>query len=287
MAGVPPLVMLGPLALLIALGYLLPGALLALASIGLDPAGWFSRESTPTLAKYVALFTSPYYLRVLGYTLAVSLVVALATAVMAYPVAFYLARHQSRWNQAFFLITFTPLAVGMNMLTLGWLLILGKTGLLNSALLAIGLIDQPLSLAYGTTAVVIGLIHVTFTFMVLPLENVIRDIDPSLERAARNLGAGPVRTFLKITLPLSWEGLAAGTLIVFMQSCGAFVLPLLLGGSNTVMLPISVWEQMTVANDRAMAAAVAMLLIAVASVILYLQLRFLSARRSAVALVGG
>lgn len=261
-----------PMATLMVVGFVFPGLLTLAISLG-TPYG-----SLPTTAidvsKYVEISQSAYFWRVLSFTLGVSAVIAIINAVLAYPLAMFLARSESRWVGVCYLITFTPLAVGMNMLTIGWLIMLGQSGVVNGFLMSVGLIDAPLTLAYGIGAVVIGLAHISFTFMVLPLESVIRNIHPSLERAAISLGAPRWRVFLTVTFPLSFEGIAAGMLIVFMQSCGAFVIPLLLGGSDTVMLPVAIWEQMSVANDRAGAAALSVALTVVALAVLVIQLRY-------------
>ncbi|AZG09106.1 ABC transporter permease [Pigmentiphaga sp. H8] len=269
---VSPRLLLGlPMALLMLAGFVLPGLLTLAVSVNEGGIGEFAGISA---AKYVAVLGSAYFWRVLGFTLAVSAGVAAISAVLAYPLAMFLARSPSRWTGTAYLITFTPLAVGMNMLTIGWLIVLGRAGVVNSTLLNFGLVSEPLPLAYGATAVVIGLVHVSFTFMVLPLESVIRGIPAQVESAARSLGAPRWKVFLTITLPLSFEGLAAGMLIVFMQSCGAFVIPLLLGGSSTVMLPVAIWEQIGVANDQASAAALSVILTVIALAVLFVQLRY-------------
>src|SRR5690606_1547591 len=139
----------------------------------------------------------------------------IVTAVFGYPVAYYIARSHSPLRGLVFFLTIVPMAVGMNMITFGWMVVLGRNGLINAALGWIGLVDQPLQLLFSWGSVVVGLVHVLFTFMVLPIASVLKNIDPAVERAARNLGAGPVRTFLHVTLPLSLEGIAAGFLIVF------------------------------------------------------------------------
>ncbi|MBB5216607.1 ABC transporter permease [Parapusillimonas granuli] len=265
--------MAGPMVVLMLAGYVLPGLLMLSVSLGGALGSW-PFQSPMEIDQYRKIFSSSYFWGVMGFTLLVSVGVALLNAFLAYPVALFLARSRSRWNGVCFLITFTPLAVGMNMLTMGWLVMLGKNGVLNALIQGLGLSQEPLPLIYGIGAVVAGLAHISFTFMVLPLESVLRGVNPALELASRSLGASRWRTFLTVTLPLSWEGLAAGMLIVFMQSCGAFVIPLLLGGSSTIMLPVSIWEQMTVANDRASGAALAMMLTFVALVALALQLRY-------------
>jgi putative spermidine/putrescine transport system permease protein len=127
---------------------------------------------------------------------------------------------------------------------------------------------------------VIGLTNVLFTFHGAAIATVLKNIDPAVEAAARNLGAGPVQTFLRVTLPLSLEGVAAGFLAVFMLAAGALVMPMLLGGSRNPILPVLIWEQFTVANDRNFAAALALVLLAVALLVLVLQLRFVQIDRN-------
>ncbi len=262
-----------PMAILMIVGYVLPGLLTIAVSLG-NPFGAWPTGGIVDFSKYVEIAHTSYFWKVLYFTLGVSAGVAVLNAVLAYPMALFLARSRSRWVGLCYLITFTPLAVGMNMLTIGWLIMLGRNGVINSALMSIGVVSEPLPLAYGVSAVIIGLAHISFTFMVLPLESVLRGIDPNLEKAATSLGAPRWKVFATITLPMSWEGLVAGMLIVFMQSCGAFVIPLLLGGSSTVMLPVAIWEQMTVANDRAAGAALSVILTGIALIVLAVQLRF-------------
>ena len=263
------------MAILMLAGYVFPGCLMFAISLGYPIGeGLHATRWHLSFSKYVALAHQSYLWKVLAFTLLISAATALLNAVLAYPVGLFLARSRTRWAGLCYLITFTPLAVGMNMLTIGWLIMLGRNGVINSLLTTLGLISDPLPLSYGFFAVIIGLAHISFTFMVLPLENVIRSIDPALERAARSLGAPRWKILLSITLPLSWDGIAAGMLIVFMQSCGAFVIPLLLGGSSTVMLPVAIWEQMTVSNDRAGGAALSVVLTVIALMVLLIQLRF-------------
>ena len=264
--------LLAPVLIIVFAGYVLPS--LALVAMSFEvPFRWPSSLATFTLKHYQRLAFDHYYLRILAYTFGLGFVVATITAIVAYPVAMYLARSRSRLTSFYAVLTFTPLAVGMNMLTLGWMVILGRTGFFNSILTGSGLIADPLQLLYGWGSVVVGMVHVTFTFMVLPLEAVIRQIDPALEKAARILGASPLQTFLRVTLPLSLQGVAAGFLIVFLQVCGAFVLPLLLGGQGSSTVPIAIWEQITVSSDRPFAAVLAVVLILTSIVVMVIQLR--------------
>lgn len=267
----PPVALLVPVLAFVLAGYVLPSVLLLALSAGHEPSFALHVRSL-TLTNYARLLDWTY-LRILGYTILLGVLVGCTTAVFGYPVAYYLARSRSRSARTLFFLVLTPMAVGINMLTLGWMIVLGKHGFVNAVLLALGVIDEPLRLMFNWTGVVIGMTHVTFTFMVLPIASVLRNVDPSLERAARNLGARPWQALWYVTLPLSLEGVAAGFLIVFMLSAGAFVLPLLMGGEGFIILPILVWEQVTVANDKAFGAAIALALLAVTTLILWLQLR--------------
>ena len=252
--------------------YLVPGFLVVLIGAGHPPS--FNLRPELLSLMHLERALSPYYLRVLVQTIVLGIVVALVTALLAYPVAYYLARSTSRLRHLLYALTLVPMAVGMNMITLGWLIILGRHGFVNSALQGIGLISTPIELLYTWTSMVVGLVNVLFAFMVLPIAAVLRDIDPALELAARNLGAGRLRAFLLVTLPLSIEGVMAGFLAVFMQASGAFVMPLLLGGTSNTILPVLIWEQYSVANDRNFAAALSLILLAVAVAVLVLQMKF-------------
>jgi len=273
----PPKRLLVPVTAFLALFYLIPLALITLMSAGHPPSFSLGLELL-NLAHYTKFLSSPYYLKVLLDTVLLGLIVALITAILAYPVAYFLVRSRSRYRGFIYFVTLIPMAVGMNMITLGWLIVLGRNGFVNTLLDSLGFIDQPLGLLYTWPAMVVGLVNVIFTFMVLPIAAVLKNVDPSLERAARNLGAGPVRTFLMVTLPLSAEGVAAGFLAVFMQTSGALVMPLLLGGTSNTVLSVSIWEQYAVANDRYFAAVLSLILLAAALSVLWLQLKISKSR---------
>lgn len=272
---------LAPVLVLLAFAYILPGILIVMLSLGHPPR----LEIAPALFSldtYARVFGSDYYRRVLIQTVLLGLGVSTITLILGYPVAYFLARSRSRYRSVLFFLTLIPMAVGMNMVTLGWLVILGRAGFVNVFMQSLGIVDRPVQLMYTWGAIVVGLTHVLFTFMVLPITSVLKDINPHLVSAARSLGASPARAFLLVTLPLSMEGVATGFLIVFMQAIGGLVLPLLLGGQGTVIAPVLVWEQYTAANDREAASALSMVLLATALAVLVLQqylLRVWRARR--------
>jgi putative spermidine/putrescine transport system permease protein len=258
--------------------YLLPAFLVLLMSAG-HPPSFSIRTDLLSAANYDRLFNSGYYLKVLVRTVTLGFVVGIVAAVFGYPVAYFLVRSKSRLRPLVYVLTLIPMAVGMNMITLGWLVVLGRHGFINSFLLQIGVINEPLGLMYTWGAMIVGLTNVQFTFMVLPIAAVLKTIDPSVEQAARNLGANFFRTFLFVTLPLSLEGVAAGFLAVFMLTSGALVMPLLLGGQGDTILPVLIWEQYSVANDRSFSATLAIVLLFFSLIILLLQLQVTRMRR--------
>ncbi|OFW08878.1 MAG: hypothetical protein A3H27_04735 [Acidobacteria bacterium RIFCSPLOWO2_02_FULL_59_13] len=267
-----------PVVLFLATFYILPGVFVILMSIG-HPPSFSLRTELITAANFERLFGSAYYLKVLVRTIALGFAVGIVTAVLAYPIAYYLVRSSSRFRSVMYFLTLIPMAVGMNMITLGWLVVLGRYGLINSMLLSIGIVREPLTMMYTWGAMIVGLTNVLFTFMALPIAAVLRTIDPSIEQAARNLGAGALRAFIFVTLPLSLEGVATGFLAVFMLSSGALVLPMLLGGQGETILPVLIWEQYSVANDRNFSAALAVVLLFFSLMVLLLQLHMTRMRR--------
>ncbi|MFI4986088.1 MAG: ABC transporter permease [Alphaproteobacteria bacterium] len=276
-AAAPPRRLMAPMLAFSAFGYVLPGLVLVLLSLGANRGRVFEFAALD-LSRFQTLLADAYFLRALAQTLLLGALVGALTALLGYPIAYCLGRSRSRLRHGLFFLALLPMMVGSNMLALGWLVILGREGVVNAVLSWLGIVDQPLRLVFGWPSVVIALVNDTLAFMVLPIAGVLKSIDPALERAARNLGAGPARTFVTVTLPLSLEGVAAGFLIVFMLSLGALVLPMVLGSQSVVVLPILIYQQITVAFDPNAASAMAVVLLAVSLAILFLQLRFFRVR---------
>lgn len=269
-----------PLLFLLAAFYVLPVVLTVLLAVGHRPTLDLNFERV-TWVNFQKFFESPYYMRALLHSVLLGAGVGLVGVVMAYPVAMFLARSTSWFRRPLFYLTLLPMAVGQNVITLGWLVILGRNGFINSILMMTDVIQTPLGLLYTWGSLVVALVNVLFTFVVLPIAAVLRTIDVSVEQAARNLGAGPVRTFLLVTLPLSIEGVAAGFLAVFVQASTALVIPLILGGQESTILPVVIWEQFSVANDRSFSAALSVVMLLVALVVLVIQMRLGSLKKAA------
>jgi spermidine/putrescine transport system permease protein len=227
-----------------------------------------------TLANYAALL-KPLYASAFTRTLRISLTVTLVSALVGYPVAYFLARKVHRFRLVLLMLVILPLWTSYLVRTFAWLLILGTNGVVNYALRAAGVIERPLTwLLYSDFAVTVALVHIYMPFMILPLYAVLEKLDPRLLEAARDLGAGPARTFLRITLPLSLSGLATGCLFVFIPSMGAFVTPELLGGTRSIMIGSIIAQQFGVAFEYPLGSAMALTLMAIILGIASVVLRY-------------
>jgi len=226
-------------------------------------------------AYYAKLFFDSYYLTVIGQTLLLSVIVTAICAVLGYPVAYFMVRHAGRWTGLIIFLLVAPLLTSIIMRTFGWSVILARNGVLNSTLLGLGFIERPLRLLQGPSSVIIGLVHVLVPFMVISIAAVLKGVDRRLEEAAQLLGAGRLRTFREVTLPLSLDGVATGSIVVFMLANGSFLTMLLLGGGSVVTLPLLIYQQFLLVQNLGFAAAMGNVLLALAVLSLFLQLRLI------------
>jgi putative spermidine/putrescine transport system permease protein len=224
---------------------------------------------------YLKLFSDSYYLTVIGQTILLSFIVTAICAILGYPVAYFMVRHAGRWNGLIIFLLVAPLLTSIIMRTFGWSVILARNGVLNATLLSLGIIERPLRLLQGPSSVIIGLVHVLVPFMVISIAAVLKGVDRQLEEAAQLLGAGRFRTFREVTLPLSLDGVATGSIIVFMLANGSFLTMLLLGGGSVVTLPLLIYQQFLLVQNLGFAAAMGNVLLALAVLSLFLQLRLI------------
>lgn len=235
-------------------------------------------DYTLTLGNYARLFGDLFYLRVLANTVEMSLIVTALSLVLGFPVALFLARTTPRLRGLLAYLVFLPMMVGIVVRAYGWMVILGREGLVNSALLKTGLIDAPIRLLFTRDAVVLGLTEVLLPFMIMPILSALEKIDPHVEEAARALGASPAETFWRVTLPLSLPGVVSGSLLVFSLSLTAYALPALLGGARVKFIAALAYDAMLVGYNWPLAAAIGVLMSAVASAVIYLYLSALRGR---------
>ena len=195
-----------------------------------------------TLANFQDLFKSLYAQAFIN-TVSLSFKTALFGLLLSYPLAYALVRTRTGWlKSCILIIAITPLFLGEVVRTYSWIVVLGSSGFLNSLLLATGMIDKPLQLMFTQTGVVLALVHVTMPIMVLMLATGLSHIDPAYEKAATSLGAGPIRAFLTVTLPLSLPGIVASLTTAFAWTFSAFATPQLIGGGKVSTVATLVYQ---------------------------------------------
>jgi putative spermidine/putrescine transport system permease protein len=219
-----------------------------------------------TLDNYRKLFDL-YYLRLFGRTLRLGLITTIVCVLLGYPLAYFLARARPRVLTIGLFLLIMPLMVSTVIRVFGWIVILGRKGLVNQTLVTLGL--EPVKLLYTETAVVIGLVNIFLPFMVLPLMASIERIPPSLEEAAQNLGASWHQTFARVILPLSVPGLISGCLLVYSISISAFVTPALLGNSRERMAAQQIYDEVLVSFNWPSASSLALALVALTLVLMF------------------
>jgi len=239
--------LVGPATVFVAAGLLLPLAILFRYSLNTMDARRIMHEAF-SLENYLKFFADPYYLGVFWTTLRVSALCTLVCLVMALPLAYVLARTQTRFKNVLIMLVVLPLFVGNAVRAAGWMTIFGSRGFLNVTLMQFGLIHQPLEIMYTETAVVAGIIAVNLPYMVLTLQSVIEGINRNVEEAAFSLGAGPATMFRRVLLPLSLPGILAGTILTFILSMNAYATPVLLGGPKFRMMGPLIYGQFQLNN---------------------------------------
>ena len=226
------------------------------------PAVWIERAGAFALASYRGLFEDPLYLESYLSSLAIAGVSTLIALLIAYPLALAIARSDARRRPLLIALAVAPFWTSFLIRVYAWIAILKDEGFLNHALIAVGLIDKPVAIFATNTAVVIGIVYSYLPFVVLPIYNSLEKQDATLREAAADLGAGALATFLKVTLPLSLPGVLAGALLMFIPAVGEFVIPDLLGGSDTIMIGRTMWNDFFENRDWPAASAGAIVLLA-------------------------
>jgi putrescine transport system permease protein len=215
------------------------------------------------LANFELLGRDILYLRAYLNSLANAAIATVLCLLIGYPLGLAISRATAKWQPLLLFLVVLPFWTSFLIRVYAWIAILQPNGLLNRALLALGLIAAPLPLLNNMFSVELGLVYSYLPFMVLPIYGSLSALDRSLVEAAADLGAGPWRQLAKIVLPLSMPGIAAGCFLVFVPAVGEFVIPDLLGGPNTLMIGKVLWDEFFENHDWPVAAAVAVVLIGV------------------------
>jgi ABC-type spermidine/putrescine transport system permease subunit I len=233
-----PLLLAAPLLLFMLAFYAVPVLVMLMRSLN-DP--------TWTLSHYASLGSDAVFLKVFWGTMCTACIVTLGTLALGFPVALALVR-APRWAPMLLILTLLPFWTSVLVRSYAWMVLLGRHGLINEALLALALVGRPLRILNTPLATRIAMIHILLPYMILPIANALRQIDPSLARAASGLGATPWGTFRQITLPLVMPGVAAGVLLVFVLALGFYITPAMVGGPREITLSMLIAQQVEQLN---------------------------------------
>ena len=213
-----------------------------------------------TFENYSKFFGDAYYHDVLLTTLEVALGCTLLSLLLGFPVAYSLAKTQSRFKSVLVALIIFPLLVGSVVRAAGWMVIFGNQGFVNKSLMFLGFINEPIRILYTPLAVVLGTAAVVLPYMILTLQSVLEGLDLSVEEAARNLGASSFQCFYRIILPLAIPGIAAGTMLVLILCMNAYATPVLLGGTGIQMMAPTVYDQIAKSSNWPFGSALAVVL---------------------------
>jgi spermidine/putrescine transport system permease protein len=283
--------LLGPVTLFLLIFFVVPLAIMVVTSFlapGLyggvewtfypDNFGRILGFANPEFEEY-----DPVYISIFLRSVKIALLTVAVTLLVCYPAAFHISRlSEKSKNFCLFLITL-PFFSSLIVRLFVWVLILRQTGLVNEALLATGVIDRPLQMIYTDGAIILGMVYVFIPFMFMPVYASVEKLDWRLVQASLDLGAGPIRTFLRIILPLTAPGIVGGSVIVFIPALGNFVVPAVLGGAKVMMLGNLIEAQFLSARNWPFGSALAMMVMAVMLVLLVAYV-IVSGRRGAAAL---
>ena len=232
-----------------------------------------------TIENYTKFLTDPFYLAVLFRTIRVAALCTAICLVLAFPMAYCLARTRSRFKNLLLMAVILPLFVGNAVRAAGWMVLFGNRGFVNSVLMGLGITREPLQIMYTEFAVIVGVIAVNLPFVVLTLQAVLEGIDRAIEEAALGLGANPWQTFRHVVLPLAMPGVIAGTILSFILAMNAYATPFLLGGPLFKMMAPLIYNQFTQQSNWPFGGAIAFILMSV-TLSLTLAAHFLFQRRA-------
>lgn len=251
--------LLAPTSVLYVITFLIPLATLFILSFA-------KFESSVTtvglyLDNYQKILSDGITLKIFFQTVKLSLIITLTCLILGYPVAMFMRNAGPRARLWILFFVVSPLLTSIIVRNVAWVLILGRSGMINDALISWGWISKPLPLMYNTFGVVLAVVHVYLSFMVLPLFAALNSINKSLEEAASSLGAKPLNVFLSVTLPLSLPGIMAGCTLVFILSMGVYLTPVIMGGNFVVTLPMLIEDAVRNRYNWPEASAMALLLL--------------------------
>jgi spermidine/putrescine transport system permease protein len=256
----------------LAMALLFAAPLAIVLAYSLLTRGVYGGVEHPWTAESYGRLIDPLYLVILLRSFIMALVATALCLVFAFPAALFISRAH-RHKNLYLQLVMLPFWTSFLVRTYAWLVLLRDTGLINTALHALGIIHEPLQMLYTNGAVLLGLVYGYLPFMVLPIYAILERLDPSLTEAAADLGARPWRTVFSVIVPLSKPGIIAGCVLVFIPCLGAYLTPDLLGGGRTVLVGNLVQNQFTTARDWPFGSAVSIVLMVLVTALVWVFLR--------------
>ncbi|WP_368932358.1 ABC transporter permease, partial [Achromobacter xylosoxidans] len=218
---------------------------------------------TPTAAQYMKVLADQYHWDVILVTFRLALFTTVACLLLGYPLAWYLVRvvRWQAWRRACVILLVVPLFTSNIVRAFGWMVLLGRNGLVNQGLMATGAVDRPMRFIGTELGILIGMVYVLLPFVVLAVGNALARVDPACEQASADLGASPAATFLHVTWPLTLPGVVSGAIIVFTLAVSAYVTPALLSGGRVTVLSMLIFQQYSTVFDFHYGGALSMVLL--------------------------
>ncbi|MDW3688627.1 ABC transporter permease [Cupriavidus sp. CV2] len=237
LATAPVLMLAAPMAFFAAF-FLAPLAVVLIASFTGEHAAW-------TLANYVRVLADHYHWEVILVTFRIACLTTLACLLLGYPLAWYLVRivRWAAWRRVCVIVLVVPMFTSNIVRSFGWMVLLGRNGLVNQTLLDVGLVARPVRFLGTELGILVGMVYVLLPFVVLAVGNALARVDPAYEHASADLGASPASTFLHVTFPLTLPGVVAGAIMVFTLAVSAYVTPALLSGGRITVLSMLIFQQ--------------------------------------------
>jgi spermidine/putrescine transport system permease protein len=234
-----------------------------------------------TTGNYTQFFANPAYFQAMVNSLEVTALVTLISVLLAYPFAWILAEVvPPRWQRLALLLAVLPFWTSYVVRSYSWLLVLAEKGVVNNALLGLGLISEPLQLANTRIATVTGFVHFFVMLLTLTIFANLKQLSPSYRKAAADLGAGPVQTFLYVILPLTLPGIMVGAFLTFVLAIGDYITPQILGGNTEILMPQLIMMQIGRRGDFPLASALSLLLMVVVTLAYIVCARWLKIERA-------
>lgn len=245
--------------------FLAPGTLLLLVFLILPlfsaVGDTFMLDGNLSLERYISFFQDEYYRSIYMRTLKLGLITTVLAVIMGFPTSYYISNTNKSVRGLYIMFAVFPLLTSAVVRSFSWMVILGRKGIVNTILMKIGLIQQPLSLLYNEFSIVMGLLYLFLPLMIMSLVGVMENIENDLTEAAESLGATKLQAFFKVIFPLSVPGLIVGSILVFTGSITAYTTPQLLGGSQAKVLATLIYQSAMVMFDWDTAAVVATIMI--------------------------